>query len=268
MEKENIKKIALILIFLFLIVLALNFLNKKSGILNNFKGFFYSISQSIQKPLWQAGDDFSDFFKGISQGKKIKQENEKLKADYENLLFQNIAIDELKKENDYLRKALELGLNEEFKLVLAQVISKDISQDSILINKGLKDGLSQGMTVITEQKVLLGKVAEVSDKFSRVILISNSESFFPVTIQAAQATGIIRGRGNGQLSLEEIPQDKEIKEDDIVLTTSLGGNFPRGLLVGKIKNIKKSDTEPFQKAEVYSFLKIDDIKTVFAVTSF
>ena len=59
-----------------------------------------------------------------------------------------------------------------------------------------------------------------------------------------------------------------IKEDDIVLTTSLGGNFPKGLLVGKVKNIKTSDTEPFQKAEVYSFLKIDDIKIVFAVTSF
>lgn len=268
MEKRNIKKTALILLFLFLIILALNFLNKKSGFFNNFKGFFYSISQPIQKPLWQAGDGVSDFFKGIFQGKKIKEENEKLKADYENLLFQNIIVDELKKENEFLRKALELGLNEEFKLVLAEVIAKDISQDSILINKGLKDGLSQGMTVITEQKVLLGKVSEVSDKFSRVILISNSESFFPVTIQAAQATGIIKGRRNGQLSLEEIPQDKEIKEDDIVITTSLGGNFPKGLLVGKVKNIKKSDTEPFQKAEIYSFLNIQDIKTVFAVTSF
>ena len=268
MEKRNIKKTALILLFLFLIILALNFLNKKSVFFNNFKGFFYSISEPLQKPLWQAGDGVSDFFKGIFQGKKIKEENEKIKADYENILFQNIVVDELKKENEFLRKALDLGLNEEFKLVLAEVIAKDVSQDSILINKGLKDGLSQGMTVITEQKVLLGKVSEVSDKFSRVILISNSESFFPVTIQAAQATGIIKGRGNGQLSLEEIPQDKEIKEDDIVITTSLGGNFPKGLLVGKVKNIKKSDTEPFQKAEIYSFLNIHDIKTVFAVTSF
>jgi len=268
MGKTNIKKTAPILIFLFLVILALNFLNKKSGFLDNFKGFFYSILEPIQKPIWQAGDGISDFFEGIFRGKNLKQENEKLKVDYENLLFQNLSIDELKKENEFLRKALDLGLNEEFKLVLAEVISKDISHDSILINKGLKDGLSQGMTVITEQKVLLGKVSEVSDKFSRVILISNSESFFPVTIQAAQATGIIRGRGNGQLSLEEIPQNKEIKEDDIVLTTSLGGNFPKGLLVGKIKNIKTSDTEPFQKAEIYSFLKIDDIKTVFAVTSF
>jgi rod shape-determining protein MreC len=268
MEKTNIKKIALILVFLFLIVWALNSLNKNSGFLDNFKGFFYSISQPIQKPLWQSGQGISNFFQGFFQGNKIKEENEKLKADYENLLSQNIAIDELKKENEFLRKALELGLNEEFKLILAEVISKDISQDSILINKGLKDGLSQGMTVITEQKVLLGKVSEVSDKFSRVILISNSDSFFPVTIQAAQATGIIKGRGNGQLALEEIPQNKEIKEDDIVLTTSLGGNFPKGLLVGKIKNVRTSDTEPFQKAEIYSFLNIEDVKTVFAVTSF
>jgi len=268
MEKKNIKKIALILVFLFLIVWALNSLNKNSGFLNNFKGFFYSISQPIQKPLWQAGNSVSGFLKGIFQGGKIKEENEKLKADYENLLSQNIAIDELKKENEFLRKALELGLNEEFKLVLAEVISKDISQDSILINKGLKDGLSQGMTVITEQKVLLGRVSEVFDKFSRVILISNQESFFPVTIQAAQATGIVRGKGKGQLSLEEIPQNKEIKEDDIILTTSLGGNFPKGLLVGKVKNIKTSDTEPFQKTEIHSFLNIEDVKTVFAVTSF
>jgi rod shape-determining protein MreC len=268
MMDKGLKKTILIILFLFLIVLSLNFLNKKSGFLNDFKGFFYSISEPVQKPFWQAGKNFSDFFGGIFQGKKIKEENEKLKADLANLLSQNINAKDLEKENEFLRKALELGLNEEFKLVLAEVISKDISQDSILINKGLKDGLSQGMTVITEQKILLGKVGEVYDKFSRVILISNSESLFPVAIQAAQTTGIVKGGGNGQFSLEGVPQGKEIKEDDIVITTSLGGNFPKGLLVGKVKNIKKSDTESFQKAEIASFLNIQDIKTVFAVTSF
>ena len=268
MEKQNIKKTALILVFLVLIVWALNYFGAKSGFLNNFKGFFYSIFRPVQEPLWQEGKDASGFFEGLFRGKELKEENEKLKEEISGILFQNLNNEELKKENEYLRKALEIGLNEEFKLVLADIISKDIAQDSILINKGLKDGLYQGMTVITEQKILLGKVSEVSDKFSRVILISNSDSFFPVAVQAAQVTGIIKGRGRGQLSLEEMPQDKEIKENDIVITTSLGGNFPKGLLVGKIKNIKKSDAESFQKADISPFLNIQDVVRVFAVMSF
>lgn len=268
MAKKGLKKIIFVFVILFLIIWALNSLNKDSGFLNNFKGFFYSLSQPIQKPLWQAGRNISGFFEGIFRGGKIKEENEKLKRDYADLLSKEIIVDDLKKENEYLRKALDLGLNEEFKLVFAEIISRDISQDSILINKGLKDGLYKGMTVITEQKILLGKIGEVSDNFSRVILISNPESFFPVAIQAAQATGIVKGKGNGIFSLEEVPQGKEIKEDDIVLTTSLGGNFPKGLLVGKIRNVKKSDTEPFQKAEIYPFLSFGELEHVFAVTSF
>ena len=257
------RKIKLLIIFLgILIILSLGFYQSKV------KNFFYSISESIQKVLWEKGDNTSDFFEGIFGAKDLKRENEELRRYNQELLAEIVSLRELRKENETLREALDIELQEDFKLNLADLISKDVSQDFILINKGLKDGLAEGMPVITEQKVLLGRISKADKSFSRVILISNSESSFPAQVQEGEVTGIVKGEGSFQISLEKIPRDKEIKEGDVVITTSLGEIFPKELLIGEIKKVQKSDIKPFQKVEVSPFFNIEELKTVFVIISF
>ncbi len=257
------KKIKLLVIFLgILIILSLSFYQSKV------KNFFYSILEGSQKNLWKKGNNISDFFEGISGAKDLKRENEELRKYNQELLNEITFLRELKEENEMLREALNVELQKDFKLTLADLISKDVSQDFILINKGSKDGLTEGMPVITEQKVLLGKVSEVNESFSRVMLISNPESSFPAEVQEGEVTGIVKGEGSFQVSLEKIPQDKEIKEGEIVITTSLGGIFPKELLIGKIKKVQKSDIESFQKVEVSPFFNIEELETIFVITNF
>lgn len=262
--KLSSKKTKLLVIFLgILVILSLNFYRSEV------KDFFYSISEPGQKILWKKGDNISDFFEGLFKSKDLKRENEELRKYNQELLNEIVFLNELKKENKMLREALGISLQEDFELTLANLISKDVSGDFILINKGSKDGLSAGMPVITAQKVLLGKISdEVSENFSRVILISNLESSFPAEVQEGGITGIIKGEGSSQVSLEKIPKDKEIKEGNIVITTSLGGIFPRELLIGKVNKIQKSDIEPFQKLGISPFFNIEELKTVFIITSF
>ena len=255
-----------IIVLVILIILFLIFSQKSSGFF--VKNFFYPISQPIQKSLLKSGNNFSDFFVGLFEGQNLKKENEELNKKYSEVLSQIVALEELKKENETLRKALEVQLNQDFQLVMADLISKDVTGDSILINKGSKSGILVGMPVMTEQKVVMGKISEVYENYSRVILISNKEKSFPVEIQGKDIKGILKGIGDFHLSLEEIPNDKEIKDGDIVITTSLGGDFPKGLLIGEIKNIEKSDIKPFQNAEVSPLFNIKDIETIFIITSF
>ncbi len=258
-------KISLILLLLITFLAIINLTSFSKEI----KNFFYIISSPIQKKLWEVGDSTSDFFEAVKETKNLKRENEELNLRIQELLAENISLKELTKENEILRKALDIGLEENFKLVLAEMIGKDISQDLILINKGSKDGISENLPVITEQKVLVGKISEIYKNFSKVMLLTNKESSLNAKIQNSESIeGVIEGRGNSKLLLKLIPLDKKILKGDLVITTSLGGVFPDGLLVGEIEEVKKSDVESFQKAEVKPVFDIKQTKELFIITNY
>jgi rod shape-determining protein MreC len=262
---QNIKKIIAVSVLLAIIVIVSNF----TGFSKNIKNFFFLISSPIQKSFWQAGKNVSVYFAGILGVRILKKELDNLHLKNQELLSQIVTMIELKKENEVLREALGLGLEKEFQLMLAQIISKDISQDSILINKGKKDGVLEGWPVITGQKekVLLGKIGQVYDRFSEVILISNKKSSFDAKISDTEIYGIVKGEGNFKLYLDLIPKDKAIFEGkDVIITSALGGVYPQGLLVGEIKTISKSDTDPFQRAEITPFFNIKDLDYLFIIT--
>ena len=184
------------------------------------------------------------------------------------LLTEKVYLKNLEKENEELREALGLGLEKEFKPSLARVIGKDISQDFILINKGFEEGLSKGLSVITPQKILVGKIYEVYRNYSRVMLISNKESSFDGKIAEKEILGQVVGQGNLKVSLDLIPPDKEVSEGDLVETSILGGIFPEGLLIGKVDKIQKSDIQTFDKAEISPFLNLDKLETIFVILGF
>jgi len=256
------KNLALVIIVGILFLLVLNFYQKEV------KNFFYLISSPFQKTLWKVGDNVSDFFETITERKTLKKENEELKLKNQELLAQIALLKELRKENEVLREALNIGLQKEFKLALAEVIGKDISEDLILINKGSEDGILKDMPVVTQGKVLLGKIGEVYKNFSKVILLSNQESAVLVKVEDEEIKGVAKGKGNFKILLDNIPLNQKIKEGDLIVTIWLGGNFPKGLLIGQIKEVKKSDVEPFQQAEILPFFDIQELEIVFVITNF
>jgi len=253
-------------VFVFVVIILIAF-----GLLvfqNGLKCFFYSKSESLQDRLWCFGESFSSFIDGATNGREIRRENEELAKENEILLSRLVSFDQLQEENNKLRRALDLNLTEEFNLILADISSKDVSFDSFIIDKGIEDGITAGSVVISEEKVLLGKITEVYKKTARVILISNKEASFPVEIMDKDIVAIAKGKENYRVSLEEVPQEKELTEGDLVVTTSLGGDFPKGLLVGKITNIKKNDIDSFQSSDLDPFFDIGKTRSVFIITNF
>ena len=262
-------KIGIIVVLLIAFFVILNLIGFSKGV----KNLIYLISQPIQKTFWKMGDEISDFFEMISEMRNLKKEDEQLKLKIQELIAENVALKELKKENEILRTALELGLQEEFKLEICQVIGKDISSDTILINEGFKDGLTKDLPVITQQKILVGRISEVYKNFSKVQLITQKGFSFPVEIQDSKPPttpilGEMKGKGNFELLIDRLPQEKEIKKGDVVITTVLGGIFPRGLLVGEIEKVIKSDIEPWQQAKVKPAFNIEGLETLFIITEF
>jgi len=256
------KKNFIIALVLILIILSLNFYQKEV------KNFFYLISSPFQKNLWRAGERVSLFFETVREIKSLKKENEELKLKIKEILAENLNLKELKKENKILRDALNIGLEKEFNLQLVSVIGKDISEDFLIIDKGSKDGLEKNLAVVTQQKVLVGRISEVYENFSKVMLISNKRSSFDGKISGLKEEeiyGVVKGGGKNKINFESVAQDKKVREGDKVITSALAGIFPSGILVGEIKEVKKNDVEPFQKIEIRPAFDLEKLEFLFVI---
>jgi rod shape-determining protein MreC len=234
---------------------------------NQLKNSIYLVSSIFQENLWIFGKKTSDFFEGIIFSAKLKEENLKLKKENEKLILENLLLKNQAKENEILKKALDIGLEKDFDLEFSKIVGKDISQDTVLIDKGGKDGISENLPVISENKSILGKVIKVYKNFSKVQLISHPESIFDVKIQDKEILGKAKGRGNQKILIEYLPLKENIQPGELVITSGKSGIFPEGLLVGKIEKVKKSDLEGFKEAEVSPFLNITDLEYLFVIKS-
>jgi S-DNA-T family DNA segregation ATPase FtsK/SpoIIIE len=189
-----------ILVFFLLLVIffILNFFNVKE--------FFYSFSEDIQTKLWKVNSNCELI------------ENQKIIS----LIAEN---EELKGENTFLRESLGLKNYPEISLISGRIISKDYISDSILINTGSRDGVKVGFPVVINNNILIGRISEVYDNYSRVKLLSSKDNLTDVSINGVVA--LAKGKGSELISLEMFPHDKDLKEGDLILTSSLGG-FPEG----------------------------------------
>jgi rod shape-determining protein MreC len=256
-------KVWLLIIIIFLVIFLINVFIKEV------KGFFYSFSLPIQKVFYQAGDSTSDFLLNILKTQDLKDKADQLEIENQGLKTQVVNSGELEEENKSLKQALSIELDRDFKLSLGEIIGKDISQDFIMIDKGTRDGILKDMPVITEQKILIGKISEAYDRFSKIMLISSKESSFDAQIMSLPScSGVIKGRGDSKLLFELIPQEEMVSQGDVVVSSVLGGIFPNDLLVGEVKAIRKSDLESFQIAEIEPFFDISQIKNVFIILDF
>lgn len=264
-----------IVIIIVLLIFSLNFFQKEV------RNFFYFVSSPVQNFFWETGSNASGLLGRLAEVGNLTRNNKMLELENQILLLENTALKELKTENKNLREFLNIGLREEFDLLDGKIVGKDPSRDSILVDRGSKDGISQGLSVITPQKVVLGQVEEVYKDFSVVSLLSNKKSNFDVKIVAQDGAeektrGAVKGEGGFKMMLNLIPQEAAIEEGDLILTTgsaSLNQSaqeliYPYGLLVGSVKNIIEDDFIPFKKAEIQPLFDIQKTNLVFFILKF
>ena len=227
------KRKALVFFLLLVVFFILNIFNTKE--------FFYSLGEDIQLSLWKVNNncDLIEDQRLIS----IMAENE-----------------ELKRETEFLKGSLGLNNYPEVSLISGRIISKDYLSDTILINTGSIDGVKVGFPVVITDNILIGRVSEVYNNYSRIRLLSLRDNLTDVSINGVVA--LAKGKGSETIVLEMFPREKELKEGEFILTSSLGGNYPAGLVVGKVKNPIKIDNEPFQISEIekaYNLFSIDRV---------
>ncbi len=262
MKKETLRKTILAVFFVILLSFLLYQLR------DQIKNFSYFIFSPFQRFLLRTQQSILVFLDTIYEIKNLKKENESLKAEIKKLIVEKESLRELEKENQALRKALSLGLEKEFELKMVKFLGKDVSGDIFLINKGSKDGIEEGKVVILPEKVLVGKVMKVYSNFSKVKVFTFKNFSFDVEIGKEKVEALAKGQGNFKAKIELIPKEKEIFPGDKVFTSVLGGNFPDGILVGEIDEIKESDISGFTQATLKPYFELKNLDYLFVILNF
>ena len=204
----------------------------------------------------------------------LREENARLRQENDALIIENVQLKEAEAENERLRRLLDFTrTNPSYDYrggeVGARVIGHDPSAylDFVIIDLGERQGASLNMPVVTERG-LVGRITEVHDTSSEVLLITDVNSAVTALIQTSRAMGVVRGLAGGGLLLDQVPQDVEVHEGEIVITSGLGDSFPRGLVIGQISKVYQRDYEMFQQARVRPTVDFRNLEQVLVITNF
>ena len=205
---------------------------------------------------------------------ELRQRNAELEDLVNRLTVENLRLAEVETENEQLRTLLEFSqTNPSFDYRGGQIIARVLGDSAssfthpIQIDLGEQHGIAPGMPVVTERG-LVGRIFHVYSHTSDIMLITDPRSSVNVMTQASRAPGILNGRAGGPPVMELIPPEVEISVGEIIITSGLGGHFPKGLVVGQIVDVVKNDDLMFQTAIIQPTVDFDRMELVLVITNF
>lgn len=197
----------------------------------------------------------------------LEKENAQLQEKVGDLEGQLAELKEAKLENDALRNQLGFAQSGDYQLAQARIISQDPTnyQQVLTTDRGSSSGIKHGMVAVTGG-LLVGRVIDTTPSTAKVQLITDFSSAVPVLDQETRATGLISGTRGFGLKLEMVPQTDQLKEGDTLITSGFGGEYPKGLVVGRVGKVTKRDSDVFQSAEVRPSADFRKLESLFIIT--
>jgi rod shape-determining protein MreC len=208
--------------------------------------------------------------KGLKSLDELEKDNADLRVENRALNATNQALRDVEREVNRLRVALAYRERSIFKLVPAEIVTRESSTwwRTITINRGKRDGIEGDMPVVTELG-LVGKTTTVSDSISVVLLISDENCRVSVNVEGTREQGIVSGeRVVGGLAplldLNFLSKQANLQPGQKVYTSGVGGVFPSGLLLGTVKDYKVRELDG--QARLTPAVDLAKLEDVFVIT--
>lgn len=180
-----------------------------------------------------------------------EEEIKRLKDNVKELEQERNRFIEVLSENKRLREILELKSKTTHYVTTATVFARDPTNwfQTLWIDKGSEAGIRKDMIAVTPSGVV-GRIYKVFKDTANIILITDINSSLAVRLQTLRHEGILEGRGGDKCHLKYIPEGKEVRIGERVITSGLDGVYPQGLQVGYISNVIEKSGGLFQYIEV------------------
>ncbi|MBF0252261.1 MAG: rod shape-determining protein MreC [Candidatus Omnitrophica bacterium] len=175
-------------------------------------------------------------------------------------------MQDLREENKRLKELLEFKDNFSFTTVLAQVLARDPDpwKGSLILSAGKNNGLSV-QDAVCSSKGLIGKIVDVSDKRSTVILLMHPNFRTGGIVKKNRINGVIRGDGTNTVKMIYIPLDADVKVGSVVTTSNLSSYIPKGIRIGVIEKVRISETGLYKVADIKPFADLYNEEEVLCV---
>jgi len=231
-----------------------------------FESLVVGISAPVQKVVWGIIGGVGSVWRGYFYLVGLEKENQTLKRELQELKLQMNRYREADLANERLRALLNFKKSIATPLLPAQLVAFDPSGwfQTILIDKGRSDGVVLDMAVVSAEG-LVGRVIGVGNHHAKVLLILDGNSAVDAYIQRSRARGVLVGLGRELCLLKYVQRNEDVQVGDKVISSGMGGVFPKGLLVGTVQEVVRASSGLFQRVEVEPAVNFSRLEEVLVV---
>lgn len=246
------KRPAIVIIFAAILFLILALTTYRNRIAGTEETLFHSAADPVVSFVNDITDTVSDFFVRVFSPSAIQAENKELKnkiAYYEREL---LLYEETSKENARLQDMLDyVQQNENMRYLTACVTARNMNQyvDSLSLNVGTRHGVTEQIPVVSGLG-LIGRVTEVGNSWCKVHTIMNDEMRISVMVERTRDEGTLGGliMKNGEIigiQLYYLPENADIAVGDKIITSGIGGVYPKGILIGEVVSLPEDENSAY-----------------------
>lgn len=262
------KNLFICLVAVSLILFTISCREGETGPISSAKGVATTITTPVKvvgnvvcSPFRAIGNVFSNLTASQASLQELEKQNKELVA-------RNAELEEANLTAKRLEGLLEVKTRYDLQSTAARIISGagDTWSETVVIDKGEADGLSVGMPVV-DATGIIGQICECGKVSSTVRLVTDENSKVSAMIQKTRAQGMLCGSANGILNLKFVKSDMKVEEGDLVVTSGLGGVYPKGLPLGRVSSVEDVDGMPYYNIVVQPFNTLDTAEEVLVITA-
>ena len=247
-------------VVLSIVIITLWFREDHAGPLHSTRTAIHTVAVPLEAVGTWTTSPVRNFFDWAGDLGVTRSELQEISAQNEYLRMRVSELEEINLANERLTDLLSAvpdGTDEDAVLPAAVIgLPRDNYQEMIILNRGTRQGVDLAMPVVTEQG-LLGVTVVVGPNYSKVRLISDPQSGVAALIQRGRQEGIARGSLAGDLVLDFVSVDADVRPGDVVVTSGIGGVYPKGLVIGEVLRAHSEGAALYQTVIIRSTNNMD-----------
>ena len=220
----------------------------------------YPVQRAVSSPVLL----IHTFSQEVSEHIRVHKLNEDLERRVRRLRVAKQELEALRRENDRLRRLLNEAQRLEREVAAAQIVaeSPDPFHHTLTISRGERHGVFTGQPVISPQGAV-GQVSTISPLSAQIILLTDPNSAIPVLVSKSRVRGILAGTGNKNLlELRYVPTSANVEAGDQLVTSGLGGVFPKGLKAARVVDVVRDPHSPFAEIKARPTVPVSRLEDV------
>lgn len=258
------------LVAVILVGLLLTGLSRR-GVLSPVEGVVGALFSPVQDAVGFVFGPFTGFLGDLGDTAALRDENQELREENEQLNAELVRVRELLQQADELQDLAQVQEQlSDFEFAFARVVEIDPSsqRQAVAIDLGSDNDIEEGMVVVGRGGSLVGRITRVLPNSSWVTLISDPRSSVNAEIQESNARGVVSGTADFDLEMDLVPEGSVIQAGDRVITSGLGGIYPKTLYVGIVAEVSGTPLDHTLSVRVEPAVRLNRLENVLVIKNF